>query len=192
MTLLDLPAIERAFAKICDEAEIEIPELNFKPSKRTEAEVLDLERGAQSEFDPCFRSMLLRYDLGELNVGGVFIGHSGSYEDDLVWGNSCKHPVRWWDRGGRPDGLLMVAGSDGHVILMESRTGVISAFRRDAQWTTRLRIASNFEMLLRGAGTIYLAKKAVIDKRDLGEDVGEACGADAAATFWQELALGYT
>lgn len=25
MTLLDLPAIERAFAKICDEAEIEIP-----------------------------------------------------------------------------------------------------------------------------------------------------------------------
>lgn len=192
MTLLDLPTIERAFARLYDEFEGGIPELDFKPSRRTEAEVLELEREVQAEFASSFRSMLLRYDLGGMNVGGVFIGHSDSYEDDLVWGNSCKHPVRWWDPGVRPDGLLMVAGSDGYVILMEGGTGAISAFRRDARWTSRLRIASNFEMLLRAAGTTYLTRKAAADKRTLGRDVGEACGADATSAFWQELALGFT
>lgn len=189
--LLSLQEIQRKLLELYEQTEREISELNMSNSTLVEKDIEVTAKELEVVFPRAFVEVVLSYDFGNLNVGGVFFGYSGSYINFLKKYNEGIAPERWWARGKRPVGMLMVAATDSYVILMECQTGAIFAFLRGADWSVEGLIATSFEHLVRGAGTVYFGRKKAEDIAAYGREVGSLCGAGEGISFWSELAQGF-
>ncbi|RLC75219.1 MAG: hypothetical protein DRJ03_22665 [Chloroflexi bacterium] len=189
MDLLSLGEIQRLLLKQYEAFNREIAELNMKNSSLSDD---DLVAALNIQLPESFKELILLYDFGELNIGGVFFGQKGDYVEFLKSSNEPGVDPAWWGQGSRPQDRLMIAGTDGYVILLNIADGSIAAYLRTEDYTANKRIADDFERLVRGAGTIYFARKTSEDKRALGEEIARKCGTDVRVKFWEELAQGIT
>ncbi|SRR5258705_149743 len=169
---------------------LDLPGLRLQASKTTEQELNSLETALTCRFPQSFRQLVLQYDFGDLTLGGVVFGTTGDYGSYLRQ-NNLNSDFPWWRQGKRPP-YIVVAGTDGYEILISLTTGEICAFLRTEEWTNNQRIAKDFELFVRGSGTVYLARKTAGDKRDFGIKVSREVGGITDYPFWPELALGIT
>lgn len=193
MDLLTLNDIQCQLLAQYEALDCEIPELNMKDATVDASALATLESQLAVRFPPAFHDVVVRYDLGELNVGGVFFGQKGDYLAELRdWNGEGSFPTWWGEQKGRPESLLRVAGTDGHIVLLDLADGTVHAFLRSASLQDADMIATDFAHLICGAGTVHFARRKAPDKQQLGHDVAEACGAGPDSEFWEELALGIT
>ena len=96
-----------------------------------------------------FKEFSNRYDFGRLTLGLVHFSGNGHYLDDLVMRNG--HP-------GRPSELLLLAGSDPYLILLNLRGGGVLALDNELGWDAAIPVARTFELFMRGIGTMAEAR----------------------------------
>jgi hypothetical protein len=136
------------------------------------------------EFPEAFRRVISQFDLGDLAIGPVSFCGSGNYLAELV---ELNEQVRWWGLGGRPAERLMVANSDPYAILLNVTNGRVIAFDREGDWLQGTDIAEDFELFVRGIGSVMLLRAQVLDKESLGREVASQVGAQDKE-FWEFLA----
>jgi len=192
LNLLTLKEIQTRLLKLYRVFDSNIPELNMRASTLTDVELDELGAMLSVRLPESFREVLLLYDFGELNVGNIWFGQMGDYIEFLKSFNGPDASTPWWGQGIRPKDHILVATTDGYIILLNTAYGSVVAYLRFEDWSANRRIADTFELLVRGAGTVYFGHKATDDQRALGEEVATLCGADMRSKFWQELAQGIT
>jgi hypothetical protein len=192
MDLLSVDEIQKRLLEQYEASDREIAELNMKDSSLSEDQLDEFAAALSIRFPESFKEAVLLYDFGELNIGGVFFGQKGSYIEFLRSVNAPGTDPAWWGAGVRPRDYLMIGGTDGYVILLNTTDGSIVAYLRTEDWSANGRIAANFKQLVRGAGTVYFGRRTATDKKALGEEIAGECGADVHAKFWEELAQGIT
>lgn len=191
MDLLTLNDIQRQLIAQYEALGGEVPELNMKDATVGSSAVTDLESQLGASFPLQFRDLVQRYDLGRLNIGGVFFGQKGDYLAEMrSWNGGNPFPAWWGEKTTRPERFLRVAGTDGYIVLLDCTDGTVSSFLRSACCLDATRIASDFALLIRGAGTVHFARRRAPDKEQMGREVARACGAELASEFWEELAIG--
>ncbi len=197
MNLLSVAEIRKRLFELYKASDFEIAVLNMKDSPLGEDQLDKFAAELGVRFPESFKEMILLYDFGELDIGGVFFGQKGDYLEFLRSANAPDvdpawrlDPV-WWGSGVRPRDYLMIAGTDGYVVLLNITDGSIAVYLRTEDWSAHKRIADNFELLLRGAGTVDFGRSAAIDKRAFGEEVAGKCGVNVYSKFWEELAQGF-
>lgn len=191
MELMTVEEIQKGLLEQFEMIDGEIPELNMKSATIGQSEIDTLSSELGVTLPSSFLSMLTAYDFGELNVGGIFFGQTGSYTDFLRSNNTGENLASW--SGGHDSissGLLMIGGTDGYILLLNCNLGEVYAFSRGCDLSTKRCVAANFEKLIQGAGTIHFGRKKTENKAALGETVGEACGEAMPISFWSELAQG--
>lgn len=192
MELISLAEIQRKMLEQYTMLDSEIPELNMKNSSLSVSEVETLETQIGSNFPEDFRAALLRFEFGDLNIGGVFFGQAGSYEEFLKNSNLMNLPGCWWGSEDRQKELIMIAGTDSYVILLDCVSGNVFCFPRGQDWNSMTLVACDFQLFLQGAGTIFFKRKNSDDKDALGKEVGKQCVKhDQPPLFWSELAQGF-
>ncbi|MCP4527457.1 MAG: SMI1/KNR4 family protein [Aestuariibacter sp.] len=189
MNLLSLDEMQRRLLEQYEAFDREIAELNMKDSSLSES---DLITALNIQLPESFKKLILKYDFGELNIGGVFWGQKGNYIEFLKSSNMPGASPAWWGQGVRPQNHLMIAGTDGYVLLLDILNGNIVAYLRTENWTENRRIADTFKQLVCGAGTIHFNRRICKDKKALGKKVARKCGVDVYIKFWEELAQGIT
>jgi hypothetical protein len=192
MHLLSLKEIQTRLLELSRAFGGGIPELNMKASMLTGIELDELGVGLDVRLSESFRKVLLLYDFGELNVGNVWFGQRGDYIEFLEFSNGPDVFPPWWSQGIRPKDRILVAATDGYIILLNTADGGVAAYLRSEDWSANRRIADTFELLVRGAGTVYFGRQETDDQRALGKEVAMLCGADTSSRFWQDLAQGIT
>ncbi|WOO42625.1 SMI1/KNR4 family protein [Rubellicoccus peritrichatus] len=192
MDLLSLNEVQERLLEQYEMLDGEIPELNMNDSSIEQWQLDALSEDLGSSLPREFSESLLKYDFGELNVGGIFFGQTGDYIDFLKQSNLGSEPSCWWGNGERPSSVIMIGGTDGYVLLLDCSNGEIDAFRRGEDYTSKKLIAANFELLVRGAGTVHFGRKKADDKASFGNNVSSLCNAENEITFWSELAQGIT
>ena len=135
------------------------------------------------------RSMILEYDFGDLTLGGVWFGRKETYLEYLVKYNTYREGfLNWWDDTDRPTNLLVVADSDGYVILVNTGTGQIVAFDRNESYDKIQVVASNFKLFFQGVATMDIRYQNSEDK-ELMYDIPLAVGSSNENEFWQQMII---
>jgi len=96
-----------------------------------------------------FKEFLNRYDFGRLTLGPVHFCGNGQYLNDLVRLNGDS---------SRPSELLVIAGSDPHLILLNLKDGSVLALDNELDWEGARPVARTFELFMRGLGTMAEAR----------------------------------
>ena len=141
------------------------------------------------KFPESLRAMILEYDFGDLTLGGVCFGRKETYLEYLVKYNTYRDGfLNWWDNTDRPKNLLVVADSDGYVILVNTVTGQIVAFDRNESYIKIQVIASNFKLFVQGIATMDIRYQSGKDK-ELISDIPIAVGSSSDNEFWKEMMI---
>lgn len=166
--------LEQIKRKLDDEALLDssgldddfIDRLRLKDTSVLEENINNLEFTLQLKLPQSFKEVILKYDFGHLILGQVTFG---STEDNYVQylksknvkqDNAQKHLIfYWWGEGERPKDFIMIATTDGYIILLNVKTGNIHAFSRIKRWVENELVSTNFELFLCAIGTIYLDRK---------------------------------
>jgi hypothetical protein len=122
-----------------------------------------------------FSEIVLKYDFGSFTLGFVAFGHTGDYFSELAKWNG----ENWWGAGQRPGHLVVVGIGDPCAILLDVSTGAISAIDEDRHWKRALPVASDFELFLRGMGTMMFCE----DRTKILGALTNMVGGDEA--FWK-------
>lgn len=198
MELLSLNDIQRGLIEQYEALDGEIAELNMKASSLSDDEIDNFAATLNIELPKSFKELVLKYDFGRLSIGGVVFGHTGNYLEFLKSSNRLDMSPdwsrweQWWGQGVRPQAYLMIANTDGYVILLNTTDGSIVAYLRSEDWNTNRRIADDFEQFVRGAGTSHFGRRTADNRRTFGEEIARRCGVNVHTKFWEELAQGIT
>ena len=122
-----------------------------------------------------FSQIVLKYNFSRFTLGFVAFGHTGDYFSELAEWNGGN----WWGAGQRPGHLVVVGAGDPFAILLDVSTGAISAIDEDRHWERALPVASDFELFLRGMGTMMFCE----DRAKILGVLTKAVGGDVA--FWK-------
>jgi hypothetical protein len=180
--ILSLKEIEQGLNEQYRDAPPELAYLRLRPSNLVAVDFTSLERKLEVRFPKPFSDLIREYNFGDLALGGVFFGNTERYDDFLLRVNG-KPEFPWWGSGVRPLNWLLVAGTDGFVILLDVTSGQVFAFSRASDWRTRELIACDFERFVRGAGTLVLVQK-ISDETTLHKQLCQFCGVDEGSRFW--------
>ncbi len=190
--LLTLGEIEKGLEEEFAKLEPEISGYRLcKPGLST-SQLQDVESALETNLPDSFKRMVRAYDFGDLTVGGVFFGQTGNYAKFLLDQNGQHREYPWWESGARPKQLLMIAGSDGYVILLSCDDGKISAYLRAGRWSENAVISADFESFLRACGTVYLKRPQTKDRAGFVESIMQSAGGARESKFWTELIGGTT
>lgn len=148
--LMTLREIQRALDELCTPLEARgITGLRLADGGLPEEAIEDFETRLGWRLPADFRALLQAYDFGDLTLGLVQFCGSGRYLQDLLAFNA--HP-------GRPAHLLLVAGSDPHLILLDLADGRVLALDNELGWEAAIPAARTFELFMRGLGTLAQAR----------------------------------
>lgn len=134
-----------------------------------------------------FVEIISKYDFGDLTIGGVFFGHTGNFGEFLARENGGYRDYPWWGDSERPKNLLMIAATDGYVVLFDISTDAISAYLRSSSWRESRVVSVSFELFVRAVGTLYLLKKQMKNENEFLDEIRAAVGCSADTKFWDEL-----
>lgn len=188
--LLTLDEIETGLEKEFAKLEPEISGYRLRKPGLSMSQLQDVETALETNLPDSFKRMVRAYDFGDLTVGGVFFGQTGIYAKFLLEQNGGHREHPWWGAAARPERYLMIAGSDGYVILLHSDDGKISAYLRAGRWSENAVISADFEVFLRACGTVYLKRPQTRDRAEFVESIVRSAGGATESKFWTELIVG--
>ena len=189
MQLLEIEDIRSKLTSHFRGAPPELAGLTLQDSNLTSQDLNALETALGLKLPTALRKLIGTYNFGNLSFAGVFFGNSKRYDQFLLKMNeNPEYP--WWGHGVRPAGHLLVAGTDGYVLIVEP-DGSISAYLRDEDWSHRGRVATDFELVLRACGTLFF-EKSPRNPLVIAKEIAELAGGDPNASFWPDRIEGLT
>lgn len=157
----------------------------------TQADVERMERQLGVVFPVACSSLVRRFDFGRFTIGPMQFGYSGDFLAEVVEMNQEGEADGncWWGGGARPRDLLLIAGSDPNSLLLNCRTGTVSALQNWEPWPAgEIVVAQDFERLLRGLGTAFLQRNPAGGNAELADEVSRDVGVGEENSFWRWLA----
>jgi hypothetical protein len=190
MKLLEIREIEQNLTSRFKEAPFDLTGIRMEPSVLHVQDVIAIERRFRVKLPESFKNLILKYEFGTFALGGIFFGNVRRYDDFLLKMNlTPEHP--WWGKGERPSNWLLVAGTDGYVVLLEVDTGTLSAYLRDESWEQSQQIAADFELFIRASGTAFLTQD-ISDTQMFAIALIKEAGGSEASNFWLNRIKGYS
>lgn len=125
-----------------------------------------------------FKEFLNRFDFGRLTLGPVHFCGNGHYLDDLVRRNGHV---------GRPSELMVIAGSDPYLILLNLRDGSVLALDNELAWEAARPVARTFELFMRGLATMAEARARRAAPPSLAKTIAADVGVPDSP-YWLTLA----
>ncbi|MGY3231222.1 hypothetical protein ACVWWJ_002706 [Luteibacter sp. HA06] len=151
---------------------------------------LDDERVVHAEsvlgvsFPRAFREAIKLLSFEHFTIGPVAFCYTGDYLAEMMRLNISVH---WWGEGPRPAEWLMVANSDPYAILISIDTGAIWVMDPERGSREAVCVAPDFDIYLRGVGTVILERNIVADKVALARNISSEVGG-LGAEYWDYLA----
>ncbi len=168
------------------------PELSFDDARLKEpglgeAEVQQCEERLSVRFPPDFRQFISRFDIGSLTIGAVSFCHTGDVVQELTDMNT-RDPwgCAWWGEGDRPPSLLRIASTDPYSIVLDTGSNEVHSLDPELGTSEMQVIASDYNLFLRGIGTVFLRR--VDDSPDcpLAASIHERVGSQDLQ-FWRVI-----
>jgi len=148
----------------------------------SEDEVQTIEQCLGVKLPVSFRAAVEKYCFGKLTIGPVGFCSTGDYSAVLERLNSEVH---WWGAGARPRTVIMIATSDPFGILLNVANGEVFAMDRERSWSDAIKVATDFNLFLRGIGTAILERTGVNDLEALGQFI--ATQVKGESSYWVAL-----
>jgi hypothetical protein len=189
MTLLSSESISTGLKAKLAGAPVDVTEFLLRAPGLSTSDIENLARELRTNFTDSFRTALQRYALDPLTIGGVTIGSKGGFEDFVLEMNTDP-VVTWWGEGFRPRDLVLIGTSDGFAIIANMADGGIFAFHHGDNPESRVLVATDLDLFVRGLGTASL-KKGDDDISKLASAIANAVGA-SSDQFWLEFVSGRT
>ena len=198
ISLLDFSDIQKKldklFSEIPNEICSELSDLKLKQSTLSEDNLFKVESVLQISLPNTFRQLILKYDFGDLTLGGVWFGNKENYDKYLIKVNTdrVKDKQRkiyfssWWGADKRPENCIMVGASDGYVVLLNTATEEILSYPRIKSYKSVKVIASNFKDFVRAVATVYVLIQNKVDEQILTE-IPLMIGSNIDNCFWREI-----
>jgi hypothetical protein len=161
---------------------------NFKAPNLTAQNIVELEAVLKVALPKSFPDLLTRFRFGGLSIGGVFFGRFDRYDEYLVTMNA-ESQFPWWGGGERPGDLVLIAGTDGYVVLLDVKTGRILAYDRNGNWTEAEEIASSFETFVRAAARVWF-EESIPDPMAFADLLSREAGGISPSRFWSDRTRG--
>lgn len=178
--------LDKQFSEIPIDVQAELSDLRLRQSTSSFNQWNKLENQMNLSFPDSFKQVVLKYDFGNLTLGGVWFGQGESYEAFLLQNNLDKPENPWWGSGERPSHYLWIAASEGYIILLDLETEQILAYARSQHWKTSQVVAKNFDVFVRAVGTIFLSRD-VQDQQKIACEICTAVGCSTNSQFWSDL-----
>ena len=179
--------LDLLFLDIPVDVSVALSDVILKKSKLDLNTLNQLEITLKTSLPETFKEVILKYDCGDLTLGGVTFGYQDNYAEYLVKRNTEKGGfLSWWGLDTHPFKYLSIADSDGFVILLDTETAQILAYERIESYSEAQVIASNFKLFLQAAGTIYIKLITGESKENL-INIPNCIGSFASNNFWNEV-----
>ena len=179
--------LDLLFLNIPIDNRVALSDLTLKKSKLDLNTLKQLESTLKTSLPETFKEVILKYDCGDLTLGGVTFGYQDNYAEYLIKRNiEGEGFLSWWGLDTRPSEYLSIADSDGFMILINTKTGQILAYERIGPYSEAQVVASNFKLFLQAAGTIYIKLRAGESKENL-INIPNCIGSFASNNFWNEV-----
>jgi hypothetical protein len=198
--LIDFPEIqielEKLFNLIPEKLKENCQEERLKSSKLSLKDINKICVGCNVNLPDSFKDILLRYDLGDLTLGGIWFGSKENFVDYILNHNAQNQHYPWWGNENRPNNYLLVADSDGYLILLNTQTEEIFAFLRSESFDKAQLIANKFDLFFRAAATIYiyqgnlaegLTTNIVTSLEELMTNITTSLECSNDSDFWEEI-----
>jgi SMI1-KNR4 cell-wall len=180
--------LENLFNIIPEDIKQDCHDLRLKKSNILSLELNYLENSLGIKLPESFKNIALKYDLGDLTLGGIWFGSNENYAKYILRENSKARNLVWWGTGDRPVNYLLVANSDGYLILLNTQTEEILAFSRSDSYDKAQLIANSFDLFLRAAATIYIsARRRNNNTEELLTSITKLLGCSINSDFWREI-----
>jgi hypothetical protein len=184
INLLDLDTIQKRLNQEFSQCRFDIPGLRMTPSYLDDRRVSECEQDLGVKLPDRFRNLILKYSFCDLSLGGIFFGAGTDYVEILTRNNRDLEFPWWGTTETRPKDHLMIASTDGFIVLLDTRDETILAYQRGQHWMERRVIASDFDLFVRAAGTLFLDTSVQVAER-ARRAVSLLVGCDMASTFWK-------
>ena len=140
------------------------------------------------EFPPSFASTIMELNLGSLTIGPTVFGYATKYTD-LLHDANVEPVVRWWGSGERQASLVMFGNSDPFALVVDCTSGEVLALQHGEGLDRAVVVAADFDLFLRGVGTVFIARQAEPASPELGASIGSLVGSSPEGlSYWTELA----
>jgi hypothetical protein len=140
-----------------------------------------------------FKEVILQFEFGNLIVDQMFFAADGDYCSFLINKNRKAPGLEWlspwWGNEARPKEILMIAGTDNYVILLNVNSENILAYPRSKFWFDNELIASNFDLLVRAAITVTMEKE-ITNPETYAAEICSQVGCASGCKFWREFVKG--
>ncbi|QDU73731.1 hypothetical protein Pan97_07300 [Bremerella volcania] len=138
-----------------------------------------------------FQAMLRRFDFGCFTLGPIAFCNTGDFLSWTYQNNrgDFANEYPWWGSGTRPDNLLLIANSDPYAVLLNCNDETISVFKHGEAWSDHeIIVAKDFELFIRGLGTVFLMRNAEGGNSLLADEVSIEAGGGKGNAFWRWFA----
>ena len=159
---------------------IDTPEPHFDAA-RCEAKL-------QVHLPTSFKSVVGSYDFGRITIGPVAFCNSGDYCREIIRDNRPDEFSQWWGPGDRPNGKVLVGSTESYAIILNTLDGTMSVIPNGEPVTRYLTAAQDFEMLVRGVGSVFLLRLQTDDRAAIPVAIAKAVGGEEGLAFWSYLA----
>ena len=196
MLLLDFSNIQKQldklFSEIPDDIQPELSDLKLKDSNLSADNLSQIESSLRINLPNIFKKTILKYDFGDLTLGDVWFGSKENYAEYLIKVNT--HQIKekevcfasWWGSDERPENYIMVAESDGFIVLLDTETEKILGYPRTKSYEFSEVLASNFENFVRAIATVYISVQNETTDKTLIE-IPSMLGSSINNSFWREI-----
>ncbi|ALB65088.1 SMI1/KNR4 family protein [Cronobacter dublinensis] len=177
--LLTIPEIEKKLHEKFDPFQGEMDDLILKKRTSALANITIFEAKLNIKICNDFLSFLKTYDLDNFSLGNVAFGSGDNYINTLIELNEDDDFNHWWVGNKRPEGVILIAISDPYSILLNNNDNKVYGITGESYQYQENEISINFELFVRGVGTLFLKEGTV-------SEVAAAVGA-VNLDFWQSL-----
>ena len=187
MELMSIDEIKQGLDDYEWPPDLDFDDIRLKEPGLGSAEIERCEEGLTVRFPPDFRRFIARFDVGSLTIGAVSFCHTGDVVREVTDKNT-RDPLgcAWWGNGERPPSLLMIAGTDPYTIVLDTGSNEVHSLDPELGISEMRVIASDFDLFLRGIGTVFLRR--VNDRLDdpLSASIHERVGSQHLQ-FWRVI-----
>ena len=185
--------LEKLFCDIPTDIRAELTDLKLKESPLSTSDLLKIESILEVQLPDIFKRTILKYDFGGLTLGAVCFGNKENYVEYLIKRNTLQTKNRekdtyflaWWGFSKRSLNHIMIGESNEYLILLNIETDGILAYSRTESYANAKPVASDFEIFVRAAATIYLRSQNELDNPMLSSIFSSANLKNRK--FWQEI-----
>ena len=150
-------ALLRRFAHVIDDDEIlDLHDLLLIPHLLDPADnITEFEQAMGVVLPTSLREFLRLYQVDDFAMANVQFGQGEAYLHHVFAMNHADALCPWWQGKMRPVNLLLVAVTDGYVLILDVYTGAVWAL--DQENSAMGLVAHDFEDFFRALATVYLS-----------------------------------